>query len=625
MRVRNEGIQFLTTAAGMPGDCHYLKIRLQLEQQRLLNWGEVSGLLDLDSEQYKGGAFDETFGGATRHLVLDQLMQVQLLVKEFEKWQLRYIGNRTEDLEAGSEVRSDTGLSGETLGTQERINRFPKRNDLLKKALRGMREVQHVPKYFAWASWDKSKFEFMLEHLSRLNDGILSVVDNNMQRAIHRATQETNRGVLQLYNKVDDLDQLVKALKLELGQKQIEDAETLPISSGKDVAIDDREVDQLARLATFKSFNQSIRERQELLDVEKKPAQNVALAGMKWLCLKPADIEIIEDNDQINNPHCATRCRAVYQQSDQKRVPVWIEWKYFERPPRGQSAPEPLILERLQKLAALLHKRNKPAGFRVPQCIGYFDEDTHAIEHDENTRERRIGFVFEYPETAIPLAEPITLLQLFRLCQRGDEPSLTERIELARILSNALSCLHSVNWLHKGLRSANIIFFPDKSLKIGVDLGIPYLCGFDFSRPSSRDEMTELPPQNPDFDVYRHPRAHGQSPRASFRKAYDIYSLGVILVEIAHWRGIEHIVTIENISTARPMITRRVKETLLTKAKMNHIAARVGVRYQNVIEACVNGSLESVRDGINDDEMEALSLSEAFHIKVIQELNGIRC
>ena len=609
----------------MPGDCHYLNIRLQLEQQRLLSWGEASGLLELDSGQWKGVAFEETFGGATRHLILDQLMQVQLLVKDFEKWHLRYIGNDKEDVEARSEEKPDTGLSGATLFVQERISKYPRRNDLLKKALRGVREVQHIPKYFVWASWDKSKFQSMLEHLTNINNGILSIVGNNMQKEIHRATLETSRGVLQLYSKVDDLDQLVKALKLELGQKQTGNAETLPKALSEMGIVHVQQVDQLAELATFKSFNTSMIERQELPNDGQETPRRKTLTQIERMSLKPADVEIIDNDNRMDEDFRATRCRAVYRQTEQSRTNVWVEWKFYESPPRGQSGPEPLVMERLQKLAALLHKDNKPAGFRVPRCIGYLDESVCVDKLNHNAKESRIGFVFEYPDAAIPSSQPTSLRQIIRNCRQGDEPSLTERIEVANILANTLSCLHSVNWLHKALRSANVVFFLDASRNDGFDLSKPYLCGFDFSRPSYRDEMTELPPNNPEFDVYRHPHAHGQSPGVSFRKSYDIYSVGVILIEIAHWKCIEEILMIENLSLARSARTRRSRESLLSKSTMDQLAAKVGTRYQNVVKACLDGSLESVCCEATDDEMQALSLSEAFQKNVVQSLNKIRC
>ena len=152
MMVLTVGIQFITTAVGMPGDCHYLNIRLQLEQQRLISWGEVSGLLDMSSGKCNRGTFEETFGEAMSNLVLDQLMQVKQLVNEFEKWQLMYIGDRSDSSNKDIEARPATGLPPEILNEQDQIKKFPRRNKLLARALRGICEVKHAPKYFAWAS-----------------------------------------------------------------------------------------------------------------------------------------------------------------------------------------------------------------------------------------------------------------------------------------------------------------------------------------------------------------------------------------------------------------------------------------------------------------------------------------
>jgi len=53
--------------------------------------------------------------------------------------------------------------------------------------------------------------------------------------------------------------------------------------------------------------------------------------------------------------------------------------------------------------------------------------------------------------------------------------------------------------------------------------------------------MTEKPPENAASDLYRHPRVQGTGNRETasaggFKKSYDLYSLGVVLLEIAYWK-----------------------------------------------------------------------------------------
>ena len=89
--------------------------------------------------------------------------------------------------------------------------------------------------------------------------------------------------------------------------------------------------------------------------------------------------------------------------------------------------------------------------------------------------------------------------------------------------------LHSVNWLHKGLRSHSIVFLSDKDGD--VDYACPFLSGFGYARPAFRADMTEIPSQNPEYHMYRHPRMHGLGPwegRQGFKRTLDMYSLGVV-------------------------------------------------------------------------------------------------
>jgi hypothetical protein len=40
----------------------------------------------------------------------------------------------------------------------------------------------------------------------------------------------------------------------------------------------------------------------------------------------------------------------------------------------------------------------------------------------------------------------------------------------------------------------------------------------------------------------------------SYRKSYDIYSLGIVMTEIALWKPIKDVVGLENLLKAKPLI-----------------------------------------------------------------------
>ena len=94
--------------------------------------------------------------------------------------------------------------------------------------------------------------------------------------------------------------------------------------------------------------------------------------------------------------------------------------------------------------------------------------------------------------------------------------------------------------VHESFRSENILFFPSTASDVDgnkldeaskdVDLTRPLIFGFEFSRPDSFFSAGFID-ACPDRDVYRHPERQGQ-PLTTFKKIHDIYSLGIILLEI---------------------------------------------------------------------------------------------
>jgi serine/threonine protein kinase len=196
-------------------------------------------------------------------------------------------------------------------------------------------------------------------------------------------------------------------------------------------------------------------------------------------------------------------------------------------------------------------------------------------------------------------------------------PSLTSRIALCHALSEIVEKLHAVDWVHKGLRSHNVIFFKtddddnDNSDEEGddwssIDFTQPYISGFDYSRPAQNEELTEKPPENAAYDIYRHPRVHGSAlPRdpntSPYKKSYDIYSLGIILLEIAYWKPIDVVLGID-LATARPSTTIKVKQRLWEETRfLKYVRGNLGDKVWEVVRACLTG-IEAFGLGRDDDE-----------------------
>jgi serine/threonine protein kinase len=153
------------------------------------------------------------------------------------------------------------------------------------------------------------------------------------------------------------------------------------------------------------------------------------------------------------------------------------------------------------------------------------------------------------------------LVTLRELLEQRPKPSLSARISLCAVLAQGIHSFHTVNWLYRGLRNSNIIFFPSSSEH--SDLGLPYVSGFELSRASIIDNMTEKPKFDPSQDIYRYPDAQSNQTDGNYRKSYDMYSLGVVFIEIAFWKSIEDIVGFEDLAKARPSALRELQPWLL--------------------------------------------------------------
>ena len=131
-------------------------------------------------------------------------------------------------------------------------------------------------------------------------------------------------------------------------------------------------------------------------------------------------------------------------------------------------------------------------------------------------------FIFSVPT---PLHSPRSLRDI--LLTPPASVSLNERFSLASLLSRSVFFMHASNFVHKSIRPDNIIVFQDASSQ----LGRPFLVGFERFRKDTTvthrfgDDVWER-------NLYRHPQRQGIAPDEDFSMQHDIYSLGVVLLEI---------------------------------------------------------------------------------------------
>lgn len=211
------------------------------------------------------------------------------------------------------------------------------------------------------------------------------------------------------------------------------------------------------------------------------------------------------------------RYLGFYTPKDQVTERVWIEWKSVSKTNLARDQ----IVTRIYALGALLTGTNIEV-FQRPTCLGIFDDRTF----EERTKgNRRIAFVYQLQSQADEL--PVSFLYMLKEAKKYPRPPLGDRFTMAYKLASALSLFHATNWVHKSFRSDNILF------AIRSSITNPQISGFQYSRLAADTSMESHRIGNPELDLYYHPEIS-----KGWSKVKDIYSLGVILIEIAFWRPV---------------------------------------------------------------------------------------
>lgn len=556
--------------------------------------------------------------GVHRQTVLDLLIQIQYLFEEFTRF--HRVHQRLEPIRD-----EDTILeSPERDAKQARFPLDEKNKSFVKRAMRDLKKKSKDGFLrLRWSSFDKEGFETLLGRFSGLNDKMAGLLDHNMQQEIRDAVADTNRGVLVLHHQISDLSHLVHALKSQLDAGTIY-SDGISVRSRKANA---EALQQLSRLVKFKAFNENMdattglplkieEEMRRFLDIPEPEVQKRLRFPARLMRLLPVD--------EYDDP---SRCMGILKIAKGPRQ-VWIEWKTYDpydQQPGVLSKQD--IIDRVQRLAALLNHSPKPDAFRTLHCLGYFDKAEGVAAVDASLSDCRIGLVFERPQhdDVHPGLPPLSLRELMQ-DPTIRKPRVTERVAVARALSNCLLYMHAVNWLHKGLRSHNILFFRDRAEKINYNA--PYVSGFDYSRPGGSDEMTDIPLEDAEHDLYRHPltQACNSTNRERSKRIFDVYSLGVILTELAHWQTIEDVLDIEmRRARGNPELLRAVKEKLLEEDRIWDIGAAMGYKFEQAARSCLMGARfsDSELQGLEDTDEGARRLAMWFYDAVVRALEGI--
>ena len=315
--------------------------------------------------------------------------------------------------------------------------------------------------------------------------------------------------------------------------------------------------------------------------------------------------------------------------SSQKSIhsSVLLEWRIV---PKNLAAQ---LQHRVFELSLLLGNFSEPS-FNCLPCLGVSEKETEG----PNTM---YAFVLEIADLRIQAAaieDHPKVESLASLLKQRAWPSLSYRFEIALVLAKSILQFHTIGWLHKGIRSDNVLFIGSEGRpwKPRETRG-PFIAGFEYARAENPLEMTEDTPSSPEIDLYRHIETLGGS-RPPYKKQYDLFSFGCVLIEIGLWKHLADILSamknhiepsyIERLSLSassnekehiRWKIIQKGKDQLSNKdtstAILDQVAFAAGDNYRAAVKLCLFPELDP---DIEDEEPEASLYSQE---KIMQYLS----
>lgn len=274
------------------------------------------------------------------------------------------------------------------------------------------------------------------------------------------------------------------------------------------------------------------------------------------------------------------------------------------------------LKERIQQLISLLREPASQRHLHTLEAVGVLDD----VEH------HCWWMIFRFPLGPIDALGSTTVqpLSLRDMYSARYSPPLEVRYQFAKRLVDALARLYGSDWMHKSINSTNVIFAQIKSthtLQSFRSINAALLQGFNYSRQLTQAQTIDRGKvlNNLEAAIYRHPLYQGDA-ASGYQIHYDIYSLGLVLFEIALWVPLVKMLAVKfdpgkepTVSLSPHMQHFHEIEAMELKRRVDYrveheLAFRAGTKYKDVVQWCLN--LKGPVSAIEFYNMVAVPLDE---------------
>ncbi|KAH7146256.1 hypothetical protein EDB81DRAFT_934162 [Dactylonectria macrodidyma] len=566
----------------IPRDVEVLFLRSEVQKAKLRTWLKKSGLSDVGSTpnrtQDLPPPLNETY---TLQLAFELLASICLLSNEFHRKGDKYrTFNEWKAKSLVAIVKGHPQLAIEDLDRKTRDSFIGKSKEWL----------ESVPRKVKWST----KMKADLVEVSGLIDTILG--DLCGPSFTPNPPVVEGAFLLQALNQVHSHGLLRQAL-----------------IASNDLVQGDSGVNQVAALSYL---------RNQQTDA---PMGSVGVEGLgRPALIKPAQLRL----DIKSFPKLPSDNRLWYPDKytnglvDAARM---VEWRPYDLTDDEVDDPSEGIRDSIVGLAMDLHATQRVLGFLTLDCIGYI--------HDKYADPQpRFGLVYR-----LPTSESTTVTLFDRIKLQIRQPTLGARIKLLKDLSVTMHRLLLSGWLHKNISSHSIILTGVREQGLESELG-PRLIGFHTARLDHAGSVwqSKTPPENAEEDRYRHPSKTAMresmvkdpSQRVPYQKFHDIYSFGIVCLEIGLWA------TMQDVYKDTFKTKKGSKNTLKTKEEDSMDASqlatfqkeisgwyteklgyKIGSIVQGVVQACLSGRLVANSENVSDDD-----IIESFNELVVGQL-----